>query len=38
VGVNGIRMGLEKIQAVKEWNASAQLKEVRAFLGFANFY
>jgi hypothetical protein len=38
VGVNGIRMDPEKFQAVKNWEAPAKLKEVQAFLGFANFY
>jgi hypothetical protein len=38
VGVNGIRMDPEKVVAVKEWEAPGQLKEVQAFLGFANFY
>jgi hypothetical protein len=38
VGVNGIRMDLEKVQAVENWEALEKLKEVQAFLGFANFY
>ena len=38
VGVNGIRMDPEKVTAVKEWEAPSKLKEVQAFLGFANFY
>jgi hypothetical protein len=36
--VNGIRMDLEKFQAVENWEALERLKEVQAFLGFANFY
>jgi hypothetical protein len=38
VAVQRIRMDLEKIIAVKEWEAPSKLKEVQAFLGFANFY
>jgi hypothetical protein len=38
VGVNGIRMDPEKVQAVENWEAPKKLKEVQAFLGFANFY
>src|ERR1700737_2423471 len=38
VGVNGIKMDPEKVAAVKEWEAPGKLKEVQAFLGFANFY
>ena len=38
VGVNGIRMDPEKVQAVENWEAPEKLKEVQAFLGFANFY
>jgi hypothetical protein len=38
VGVNGIRMDPEKVQAVKNWETPETLNEVQAFLGFANFY
>jgi hypothetical protein len=38
VGVNGIRMDPEKVQAVENWEAPEKLKEVQAFLGLANFY
>jgi len=27
-----------KIKAVKEWKISTKIKEVKIFLGFANFY
>jgi len=27
-----------KIKAVKEWKISTKIKEVKSFLGFANFY
>ena len=38
VEINGIRMDLEKVEAVKEWEPPGKLKEVQVFLGFANFY
>jgi hypothetical protein len=38
VGVNGIRMDLEKVQAVENWEAPEKFKEAQTFLGFANFY
>jgi hypothetical protein len=38
VGVNGIRMDPDKVQAVKNWEVLGKLKEVQAFLGFANCY
>lgn len=38
VGVNGIRMDPEKIQAIVEWATPMHLKQVQAFLGFINFY
>ena len=38
VRVKGIRMDPEKVQAVENWEAPEKLKEVQAFLGFANFY
>ena len=31
-------MDLVKVEAVKEWKDPKNLKEVRGFLGFANFY
>jgi hypothetical protein len=34
----GIRMDPEKVEAVKAWEAPKSPKDVRAFLGFANFY
>jgi hypothetical protein len=38
VGVNGIKMDPEKVQAIANWEAPEKLKEVQAVLGFANFY
>ena len=34
----GIRMDQEKVKAVTKWLEPKNLKEVQAFLGFANFY
>jgi hypothetical protein len=34
----GISMNPEKIRAVKEWAAPSDVKGVRSFVGFANFY
>ena len=34
----GIRMDPAKIKAIQEWQAPTTAKEVRQFLGFANFY
>jgi hypothetical protein len=31
-------MDLEEITAVQDWEAPRNLKDVRTFLGFANFY
>jgi hypothetical protein len=38
VGINGIRMDSAKVEAFENWEAPEKLKEVLAFLGFANFY
>ena len=35
---DGIQMDDEKVKAIKEWPEPKNLKEVQAFLGFANFY
>ena len=35
---NGIQMDKEKVKAIREWPEPRNLKEVQAFLGFANFY
>ena len=38
VTTNGIEMDTEKTDAVQRWEAPTSVKEVQAFLGFANFY
>ncbi|KAE8557622.1 hypothetical protein EYB25_002329 [Talaromyces marneffei] len=34
----GIRMDPAKVKAIQEWQAPINIREVRQFLGFANFY
>jgi hypothetical protein len=38
ISTEGIKMDPEKITAVQDWEAPRNLKDVRASLGFANFY
>jgi len=38
VGKGQIQMEQEKIKAVKEWKTPTRVKDVKSFLGFANFY
>ena len=38
VGKGQVKMEQEKIKAVKEWKTPTRLKDVKSFLGFANFY
>jgi predicted aspartyl protease len=38
ITTEGIRMDPAKVAAVKDWQVPANLKDVQAFLGFANFY
>ena len=38
VTTNGIEMDPEKTDAVQKWEAPSTVKEMQAFLGFANFY
>jgi hypothetical protein len=38
ISTEGINMDSEKITAVQNWEAPHNLKDIRAFLGFANFY
>ena len=37
IGRNGIRIDPIKLQAVKEWKALTNVKEVQSFLGFVNY-
>jgi hypothetical protein len=36
--MEGIKMDPEKITSIQDWEAPRNLKDVRAFLGFANSY
>jgi len=38
IGVDGIKMDPSKVETVKAWPPPENLLDVRAFLGFANFY
>ena len=38
VGKGQVKIEQEKIKAVKEWKTPMKVKEVKSFLGFANFY
>ena len=38
VSERGLEMCLDKVQVIQEWPTSKTMKEVQAFLGFANFY
>jgi hypothetical protein len=38
ISTEGIKMDPEKITTVQDWEAPRNLKDIRAFLGFANFY
>jgi hypothetical protein len=38
ISTEGIKIDPEKIRAVQDWEPPSNLKDVRAFLGFANFY
>jgi transposase InsO family protein len=38
VGIDGIKMDPDKVAAVSEWAVPRKVKDVRSFLGFANFY
>ena len=38
VGKGQVKMEQEKIKAVKEWKTPMKIKDIKSFLGFANFY
>ena len=38
VGKKQVKMEQEKIKTVKEWKTPTKVKNVKSFLGFANFY
>jgi hypothetical protein len=38
INANGVEMSTRKVEAIRSWETSKNLKEVQRFLGFANFY
>jgi len=38
VSENGVQMDPQKIEAIKTWTSSRNLKELRSFLGFSGYY
>ena len=38
IGKGQVKMEQEKIKAVKEWKIPMKVKDIKSFLGFANFY
>jgi hypothetical protein len=38
ISTSGIRMDLNKIRTIIDWEYPKNVKDVRAFIGFANFY
>ena len=38
VGKGQVKMEQKKIKVVKEWKTPTKVKDVKSFLGFANFY
>jgi hypothetical protein len=38
ISTEGLKMDPEKITTARDWEAPRNLKDIRAFLGFANFY
>ena len=38
ISKQGLKMEMKKMKAIQEWPAPKMVKEVQAFLGFANYY
>jgi len=38
VGKGQVKMEQDKIKAVKKWKTPTKVKDIKSFLGFANFY
>src|SRR5690606_4941145 len=38
IGTEGIKMDTAKTETVRDWPVPSNLRDVRSFLGFANFY
>jgi hypothetical protein len=38
ITTNGVKMDPKKVEAIVNWEAPKQVRDIRAFIGFANFY
>ena len=38
ISTDGVRMDQKKVEAIVNWQEPENVKDVRAFIGFANFY
>ena len=38
ISINGIQMDLKKVEVIINWQEPKNVKDVKAFIGFANFY
>jgi len=38
ISIDGIQMDLKKIKVIINWQEPKNVKNIRAFIGFANFY
>jgi len=38
VATDGVTMNAKKVESIKSWKASASVKDIQIFIGFANFY
>ena len=38
ISIDGVQMDSKKIEAIINWQESENVKNVKAFVGFANFY
>ncbi|OCK93462.1 uncharacterized protein K441DRAFT_722754 [Cenococcum geophilum 1.58] len=38
ISINGIRIDLKKVKVIINWQEPENVKNIRAFIGFTNFY
>jgi len=38
ISIDGVQMDLKKVKVIVNWQEPKNVKDVRAFIGFANFY